>query len=746
MDTEMEDVHNIIDPSVYEGLKDNDMENEGLEEGQLIGSPPQIPLFKAFNLTTSEAKDNADRLAKIEIWEETMNREKSRKHFMESVEGVTCTRKAQTNVPGVSSTSSPLPQDSMHNTPRQGSMDSEMSDRSEEDREQAIHNGMYGDAYADIYGDVYWDTNVDIREESLVSENISRTRRKKSNRSKQRKKAAELQASLKIHGLLPVPSQALQEQSDRTFLQRDAAALRPKSNNNQLEVREQEWSRKMTMERTNRGVFTLQQERLEKIANLRERIMARKTSLQAQGLLPVSPSRRNVKGNSIRTLPDGNLEANISKPHKMQEKENRQETLEIMEIENIGSRASPQKKDPSQHVTKGPKTHQVRLREQRNKMRAQTQQSALDRQKSYGMAASPAQPTQNYPTIIRKSYENDVETPLQQEENSTVEREQEPSTSIPGEIRVLLQREKERRQRLSALDNVELAEKRKGEQELVLERIRLSIKNTESRGVPAKICDVSEKISLEMAQERAALPDQDSSLHAQYTHQKPWQDNSSVISNGSREGSQLEREQGHHAKKGEGGRELLPVLEDTVFLPENLVMEIDTIVEYRDKEDVAKKFSIPQNIGDMSDDAMWHGTNIGEVMEETPLRSGAMVEDPSKDIWPRSIPEVLSQLFYLSEEVEEIIKMENGWFGWLGIDTDIDEEIEHFINVTIPSLNTTIEYPSEPEDTRATPDILSELFNISEDIEDMINAEDKWFGWLGMDIDVQDFVDVFGRC
>ncbi|KAF7885035.1 hypothetical protein EAF00_010853 [Botryotinia globosa] len=400
MGTGMEDVHYIIDTSVHRGLKDNDMENEGLEEGQLIGSPPHIPLFKSFSLTTSEAKDKADRLAKTEIWEETINREKTRVHFMDSVEGAACTRKAQTKVPPVSSTSSPLPQDSMHNTPRQGSMDSEMSDRTEEEREQAIHSGMYGDAYVDIYSDVYWDTNVDIHEENLVSEKLSRTR----------------------------------------------------------------------------------------------------------------------------------------------------------------------------------------------------------------------------------------------------------------------QREKERRQRLSALDNVELVGKRIEEREqeiLVLERIRSSIKNTESRGVPAKICDISEKINLEMAKERAALPGQDSSLHAQSTHQKPWQNTSSVISNGSQEGSQLEREQGHRATGGTGDGELFPALKDARFLPENLDMEIDTVVEYRNKEDVVKSFSIPQNFGDMSDDARRHGTKIGEALQETPLRSSAMVEHPSKDIWPRSIPKVLSPLFCLSEEVEEITKMEN---------------------------------------------------------------------------------------
>ncbi|TGO40278.1 hypothetical protein BHYA_0039g00190 [Botrytis hyacinthi] len=629
MDTEMEDIHNIVDPSVHKGLEYNDMENEGLEEGELIDGRPQIPSFKAFNIATSEAKDKANRLAKVEIWEETMNREKTRKHLMESVEGAACTRKAQTEVPLVSSTSPPLPQDSMHNTPRQGSMDSEMSGWTEEERDQTIHNGMYGNAYVDICGDVYWDTNVDIHEENLVSENLSRTRRKKSNRGKQRKKAAELQASLRIHGLLPVPSQALQEQSDRTFSQRDAAALRPKSNNNQLELREQEGSRDMAMGRTNPGMFTLQQERLEKIANLRERIMERKTLLQAQDLLPLSPSRQNLKENSIRTLPDGNLEANIFKPHNVQEKENRQETLEIMEIENIDSVASPQKRDPSQHVTKSLKSYQVRLREQRDKMRAQTQQSALDRQKSYGMAASPAQIAQNLPTIIRRSHENDVATPIQQEKNTTVEREREPSTSIPGETRVLLQREKERRQRLSALDNVELVEKRKEEQE----------------------------------QETSECACQDLRCLGE-------------------------------DKFGNG----------------------------------EKSFSIPQNIGDMSDDARWHGTKIGEVMQETPLISGAMVENTSKDIWSGSIPEVLSQLFYLSEEVEEIIKMENEWFGWLGIDTDIDQDIEDFINVTAPSLNTTIEHPSEPEDTGVTPDILSELFNISEDI------------------DVQDSADVFAGC
>ena len=77
------------------------------------------------------------------------------------------------------------------------------------------------------------------------------------------------------------------------------------------------------------------------------------------------------------------------------------------------------------------------------------------------------------------------------------------------------------------------------------------------------------------------------------------------------------------------------------------------------------------------------------------------------------------------------------------MDTDIDTDIEDLIDPTISSPNTTIEYPSEPEDSapRTTSDILSELFIISEDFEDMINTEDEWFGWLGMDIDVEDFAE-----
>ncbi|KAF7940379.1 uncharacterized protein EAE98_000506 [Botrytis deweyae] len=747
MDTEMEDIHNIIDLSFHKGSECYGMGEEELEEGELIEGRPQIPNFKAFKLATFEAKDKADRLAKIEIWEESMKRETARKQCVRSVEGAACTRNFQAELPLVPS---PLTQDSIYNN-RQESVASETSGWTEEEREQAIHNGMYGDKYGDIYGDVYWDTNVDIHEENLVSENVSRTRRKKSNRSKRRKKAAELQASLQIYGLLPVPlpPQPLQEQTDRTVSQRDGAALRRESNNNQQEVREQEGSREMTMERTNPGAFTLQRERLEEIANLRERIMARKTLLQAQGLLPMSPSRQNVKENFIRNLPDGNPEADIFNPHNIQEKKNGQKILETMEIENTGFGASPQEKDLSQHITKSPITYRVRLREQRDKIRAQTQQSALDRQKSYGMVASPAHRTQNNPTIICRSYESGVATPLQQEKNTAVERAREPSTSIPAEIRVLLQREKERRQRLSALDNIELVEKKKGEQEqeiLVPEQIRLSIKSTKLGSVPAKICAVLEKRSLEIVKKRAVLPDQGSSLQTQSTPQKPWQDNSSVIGNGSREVSQLEREQGHRATEGAGDGELLPALKDDGFLPENLDMEIDTVIEYRDKGDITKTVSIPQNIIDISDDARWHGAKIGEVMQETPLRSGAMVEDTSKDIWPRSIPEVLSQLFFLSEEVEEIIKMENEWFGWLGTDTDIDTDIEDSINAMTSSPNSTIEYPPEPEDTRATSDILSELFNISENIEDVINMENVWLGWLGMDIDVEDFADGFARC
>lgn len=157
-----------------------------------------------------------------------------------------------------------------------------------------------------------------------------------------------------------------------------------------------------------------------------------------------------------------------------------------MEIENIGSGVSPQRKDSSQHTTKSLKIYQVRLREQRDKMRAQTQQSALHRQKSYGMAASPTQPTQNNSTTIFRKRENDAKIPLQQEKDTTVEKEREPSNSIPNEIRVLTQKEKKRRQRLSALDNLEMAERRKEEQEqerLVSERIRSSIASTKSRSV-----------------------------------------------------------------------------------------------------------------------------------------------------------------------------------------------------------------------------------------------------------------------
>ncbi|TGO26654.1 hypothetical protein BPAE_0055g00250 [Botrytis paeoniae] len=690
MDTEMEDIHNIIDPSLHEGLRYCEMREERLEEGELIESPPQIPLFKAFNVATSEAKDKVDRLAKIEIWEKNMEREKAQKQCVGSVEGVACTRKAQTKVPLVSSTPSPLPQDSMHNTPRQGSMGSEIvvGQKKKESRLSPMN---------------------------LVSENLSRTRRKKSNRSKQRKKAAELQASLQIHGLLPVPlpPQPFQEQSDRTVSQRDGAALRPKSNNNQQEVREQEVGREMTMGRSNSGGLTLQQDRLKQIADLRKRIMARKASLQAQGLFPVSSSRQNVKENSIRTLPDGNPEANIFQPHNIQEEENRQKTLEIMKFENLGSGASPQKKDSSQNITKSPKTYQVRLREQRDKMRVQIQQSALDRQKLY-----------------------------------TVEKEREPSTSIPDEIRVLLQREKERRERLSVLDNVELVEKRKEEQRQELsvpERIRLSIENTKSRSVPTNICDPAEKIDLEIVPKQAAVSKQSSSIHAPAAPQKPWQENpSSLKNNRSREGLQLERDQGNHATGGVEGGELLPVLKDTGFLPENLNMEIDSFTEHRDKEDVVKLFSIPQNIGDMLDNARRHSTEIGEAMQEPSLRSDAIVEDTSKDNRPRSIPEMLTHLLFMAEELEEIIKMENEWFGWLGMDTDIDTDIEDWVNVTTPSPNPTIERASEGITLRATPDISSELFNISENIEDMITTENKWVGWLGMDIDVVDFAGYNG--
>ncbi|THV53113.1 hypothetical protein BGAL_0059g00230 [Botrytis galanthina] len=60
----MEDIHNIIDASVHKELEYYDMESEGLEEGELTESPPQIPLFKAFNLATSGAKDKGYRLAK----------------------------------------------------------------------------------------------------------------------------------------------------------------------------------------------------------------------------------------------------------------------------------------------------------------------------------------------------------------------------------------------------------------------------------------------------------------------------------------------------------------------------------------------------------------------------------------------------------------------------------------------------------------------------------------------------------
>ncbi|KAF5876028.1 uncharacterized protein Bfra_002426 [Botrytis fragariae] len=637
------------------------MREEGWEEEELIEGSPQIPNFKAFKLAKFEAKDKSERLAKIEIWEESMKRGKARKQCMGSVEGAACTRNVQEELPLVSSTPSPLSQDSICNN-RQEPVAPETSGWTEEEKEQAIHNGIYGDAYGDIYGDVYWDTNVDIHEENLVSESLSRTRRKKSNRSKQRKKAAERQASLQIHGLLPVPlpPQPLQEQFNRTVSQHDSVALRPKSNNNQLEVRGQKAGREMTMGRFSSEGLTLQQDRLKQIADLRKRIIARKALLQAQGLLPVSPSRQNVIENFIRTLRDGNSEAKIFNPLNIQEDENRQKTPEIMGSENLGSGASPQKKDSNQHITKSPKTYQGKY--------------------------------------------------------TTSEKEREPSTSIPDEIRVLLQREKERRQRLSALDNVELVEKREQEQELsVSERIRLSIENTKSRSVPTKICDVSEKTHLEIVKKRAALSDQGSSLYAPAAPQKPWHNSSSVLRNESREVLQLD-EQGNHAMEGAQDGELLPVLKDAGFLPENLDMEIDTVIEHGDQEDIAKLVSIPQNIGVILDNAR------------------------------RSIPEMLSQLLFPSEEVEEIMKMENEWFGWLGMDADIDTDIEDWINVTTPSPKPPIEHASEDITLRATPDTLSELFNISEDIEDMVNTENEWFGWLGMDIDVEDFADGFARC
>lgn len=73
------------------------------------------------------------------------------------------------------------------------------------------------------------------------------------------------------------------------------------------------------------------------------------------------------------------------------------------------------------------------------------------------------------------------------------------------------------------------------------------------------------------------------------------------------------------------------------------------------------------------------------------------------------------------------------------MDTDIDEDIEDWISVTTRLPNPTMEHAFQYITLRATPDILLELFDVSEDIEDMINTENKWFGCLGMDIDVQDF-------
>lgn len=704
-------------------------------EGELIEGPPQIPNIKAFKLATFEARDEADRLAKTEKWEDTLKREKARNKLIGNVEEAACTRKLQAEVPLISSTPSPSPQNSMYNNTRQGSMDSEMSDWTEEEREQDIHDGMYGDAYEDIYGDCYWDANVDIHEENLVSESLSRTRRKKSNRRKQRKKAKELQASLQTHGLLPVPVplslQPLQEKSIGTASHHNDTALHPKPNNNQQEV-----GREIAMERSDSGVVNLQQERLNKIADLRKRIMARKALLQTQGLLPVSPSRQNAKEISIRTLQDDNTENNVFEPHNLQEEERRQKTLEIVEIENIGSGTSPQKKDPSQHIMKSPKTYQVRLREQRDKMREQIQQSTLVRQKSYGKTASPPQSTQNNSQILCRSHEN----------NATVDKYREPSTSIPDEIRVLIEREKERRQRLSALDNIELVEKRKEKQDQELsppERIRLLIESTKSRSVPIKVFDVAEKINLEKMPKQAAFLEKSSSLHAPYAPQDPWQNNSSLQSDGSQKISQLEREQENSPPEVAEDGDPLPALKDTGFLPENLNMEIDLVIEYGNQEEATKLFSISQNIGNILDNTRRYGTKIEEVMRETSLRSDAMIEDTSEDIWSRAVSEILSHLLFMSEELEEIINMGNEWFGWIGVDTDIDTDIEDLIDPTTPLPSTTIEYPSEPDDTtpRTTTDILSELFIISEDIEDMINTEDEWFGWLGMDIDVGDFAE-----
>lgn len=120
--------------------------------------------------------------------------------------------------------------------------------------------------------------------------------------------------------------------------------------------------------------------------------------------------------------------------------------------------------------------------------------------------------------------------------------------------------------------------------------------------------------------------------------------------------SQVEREQGHRATEGAGDGELLPALKDAGFLPENLDMEMMVLLNIETKRTLQKHLQYLKNIGDMSDDARWHSTKIGEVMQETSLRSDAVVENASKNNWPRDIPETLSQLVLLSEEVEEIIK------------------------------------------------------------------------------------------
>ncbi|ESZ98556.1 hypothetical protein SBOR_1006 [Sclerotinia borealis F-4128] len=506
----------------------------------------------------------------------------------------------------------------------QGSVSSDASNKAEGERGQDIDEEMYGGSYVNEYDDAYCEdldvyrcANVYVYDGLGFESRPRKTKRGGAKRRKSKQKAAELRASLQEHGLLSTSSyqQPAQEISTRTFLNCDTIALDPNSSDKQQEEQDLE----ACGGSINSGDDP-QQQRLEHIDALRKNIMSRKTSLQARGLLPVSPSQQLVQEGFTRSVSDTVNAASSFHSSNKQEEERGQKTDEEKDEECLSSGAGPQKKRRKRSPSsfKRLKTFQAALEKRKELKLVKAQQDISKEQGSHELIASPSQkPMQDTSTIDqRKHGSNDVSS-HEQEKAVTQEVNRTSISTVPKEIMLLIEREKERRRKSLALENPNLikdgqqeqSRELSGPEDIKVSAVKVLTEKTTSNNTTKTRNAIREKMIEKLAAaHQTALQKQGLQLHVASPSQQPFQENCMPVSH---EVPQLAHEQEHFAIEEEDG-ESLSVPKDVGAILKNSKRRIDT--------------------------------RIRDVTEETRSRPAADVKYLSEETRPKIIPDTITNI------------------------------------------------------------------------------------------------------